>query len=425
MKKVRLFFPIVAIVLLVWSVTSFNSEEKRGNEILEKGLKDFNYAIGTQTVGPKYKFTKETNLVETADQILNMGSNLLKFSMHPRYCSENYDLPKNDEIKSLTDLAIMEPSMKKVLNMDFKYYHIWVYGFSQYSPEPEGEKNDTTQIKFIGGYPENYQQALYDELYELTKHLLTTYAGTGKVFYLGNWEGDWHLRWHYDRTKQVDPKTLEGMIQWVRTRQKAIYDAKRDFQTEGVEVYFYVEVNLVKKSIEEPGSQTVANSILEAINPDYVSYSSYDATNPYDSPEELKTNLSEALDYLSSKLAPKEELPPGKRVWIGEYGSPSIKYSDDEQDERSKWVMRTGLEWGTPFILYWEIYNNEVDKNTNEHVGYWMIDDEGNKQKVWYTHAAFYKESKTFITNYFEENGELPSWEVYRAEALAFTCLKP
>ncbi len=28
-------------------------------------------------------------------------------------------------------------------------------------------------------------------IYYLTKHFLTEYAGSGKVFMLGNWEGDW------------------------------------------------------------------------------------------------------------------------------------------------------------------------------------------------------------------------------------------
>jgi len=31
-----------------------------------------------------------------------------------------------------------------------------------------------------------------------------------------------------------------------------------------------------------------------------------------------------------------------------------------EQDNLSRRVMRAGLEWGCPFVLYWEMYNNEV-----------------------------------------------------------------
>ncbi|WP_242118626.1 hypothetical protein [Aestuariivivens sediminicola] len=385
----------------------------------------YNYAIGTQTVGSKYKFTDETMLVETAVEIKKMGSNLLKFSMHPRYCTENYGLPKNDAITSLTKLATLEPSVKKVLDMDFKYYHIWTYGFSQYTPEPPGEKDDTAQIKFIDGYPKHYEDALYKELYEFTTYLLKTYSGSGKVFYLGNWEGDWHLRSDYDRTKPVNEKTLEGMIRWAKIRQRAIEDAKRDNRYNDVSVYYYIEVNLVSKALKEPHAKVVANTVVKTINPDYVSYSSYDATNPYKSEADLRTGLHISLDYLEAQLSPKKDIPSGKRVWIGEYGNPSVKYDDRMQNLRSIWTIKAALEWGTPYILYWELYNNEIDAETGEQIGYWLIDDQGKKQPIWYTHNNFYKESKKYVEDYLITNGELPSFDDFREKARTFKSLNP
>ncbi|PWD98954.1 hypothetical protein [Marinilabilia rubra] len=389
---------------------------------LNQLLDDYNYVIGTQTVGSKYQFTDETMLVETAKEIKNMGSNLLKFSMNPRYCTENYGLPKNDSIKSLLDLATMEPSVKKVLDMDFKYYHIWVYGFSQYTEEPEGEKRDTNQIKFIGGYPDEYANALYQELYDLTSYFLKKYNNSGKIFYLGHWEGDWHLRWHFDRTKPVDIQTLQGMKKWELVRQKAIDDAKRDISHENVEIYNYIEVNLVKIGMEE-GAATVTNSVLEVVNPDYVSYSAYDTTNPYKSEEALTEGLHEGLDYIESFLQPKSGLPEGKRVWIGEYGSPTVHYSEEEQNERSVWSIKAGLKWGSPFILYWELYNNEIDKETGEQVGYWMIDDSGEKQKIWYTYQQFYEEARSFVNRYYLDHGDVPDFDTFRDKALEFNAL--
>jgi hypothetical protein len=133
MKKIYVIIGLV-IVNFAWAQTPPK------DDAIKRLLEDYNYVVGTQTVGPKYKFTNESMLVETAKQIKDMGSNLLKFSMHPRYCNENYGLPENKEITSLTRLAQLEPSVKEVLNMDFKFYHIWVYGFSQYSPEPKAKK---------------------------------------------------------------------------------------------------------------------------------------------------------------------------------------------------------------------------------------------------------------------------------------------
>ena len=385
-------------------------------------IEDYNYVVGTQTVGPKYKFTNESMLVETAKQIKAMGSNLLKFSMHPRYCNENYGLTENKEITSLTRLAQLEPSVKEVLNMDFKFYHIWVYGFSQYSPEPKGMKNDTSQIKFIGGYPDFYAEALYDELYELTRYLLKEFNNSGKVFYLGNWEGDWHLRWDYDRTKPADEATIAGMLKWAKIRQKAIDDAKRDTEYKNVNIYHYVEVNLVRRGIEL-GDKVVTNTIIKDVNPDYVSYSSYDATNPPKTEQELHVSLSESLDYIESHLQPKKGLPAGKRVWIGEYGSPFIRYGEKVQNERAKWVIKAGLKWKAPFILFWEMYNNEIKKETGEQVGFWMIDDKGIKQAIWHTHNDFYKDSKRFLKQYYKENKKMPPLSVFQDKSLNFNSL--
>tara|TARA_R110002072_G_scaffold1380_7_gene11643 strand:- start:5858 stop:7147 length:1290 start_codon:yes stop_codon:yes gene_type:complete len=419
---IKLLLLSIALYFSYNAVRKNNSTEEKN---LNSAVKSFNYAISTQTVGSKYKFTDESMLVETAKEIKKMGSNLLKFSMHPRYSSENYGLPNNNAINSLTKLATLEPSVKEVLNMDFTYYHIWVYGFSQYTPEPAGKKDDTAQIKFINGYPKHYEDALYKELYEFTSYLLNTYNGTGKVFYLGNWEGDWHLRSDYDRTKPVNPKTLEGMIRWGKIRQKAIDDAKRDNKYQNVSVYHYIEVNLVRKALQQPDSKVVANSILNVVNPDFVSYSSYDATNPYKTEEDINLNLQKSLDFLESQLSPKPNLPTGKRVWIGEYGNPSINHNDDSQNIRSIWTIKSALDWGTPFILYWEMYNNEIKEKTGEQIGYWLITDEGKKQPIWYTHNQFYKESQDFVEAYLKKNNKLPSFDAFRKKAIQFTSLNP
>jgi len=425
-KTINLTVILVISLLLVYLlISSFGIKKNVNENNIEKELETYNYSLSTQTIGSKYKFTNETMLVETAKEIKNMGSNLLKFSMHPRYCTENYGLPKKDAITSLTKLAQIEPSMKKVLDMDFKYYHIWAYGFSQYTPEPEGEKDDTSQIKFIDGFDKKHEDALYDEMYDFATYLLNTYNNTGKVFYLGNWEGDWHLRSDYERDKPVNPKTLKGMIKWAKVRQKAIDDAKKDTQHNNVELYHYIEVNLVKIALENPEHKVVTNSVLPKVNPDYVSYSAYDATNPYKTEAKLNEKLKESLNFLESQLSPKPDLPEGKRVWIGEYGNPSAKYGDASQNQRSIWTIKAGLEWGSPYILYWEMYNNEIKPKTGEQVGYWLITDEGVKQPIWHTHNNFYKESQTFVKDYYQRNDEVPSFDVFRKNALDFKSLNP
>ena len=417
---------ILIITLSIFVTGSvFGSKKAAGN--FDKQIAEFNYVIGTQTVGAKYKFTSETNLVETAKAIREMGSNVIKMSMGPRYWWENYDIPQDQNIKSLSDLA-NEKSMKQILNMNFKYYQIWAYEFSQYTPEPAGQKKDENQIQFINGLSDYDSIRCYHEVYDLAAHLLKTYSGTGKVFYLGNWEGDWHLRWDYDRNKPANPKTIEGMTRWFRVRQKAIDDAKRNTPHNDVSMFYYLEVNLSDLAVA--GKECVTNSILPYVNPDYVSFSSYTATNPPTTEVEMEKTLTEHLNYIESRIKPKAGIP-GKRLFIGEYGWPEIgTYSNEptvrtpeQVNERAKWVMKTALKWGCPFVLWWEMYNNELIRD-GVNKGFWLINDKGIKTPLYYTHQKFYQESKAWLKNYTIKYKKMPSQEEFIKAGISFNALK-
>ena len=45
-----------------------------------------------------------------------------------------------------------------------------------------------------------------------------------------------------------------------------------------------------------------------------------------------------------------------RRVWIGEYSypaGPAGVNSDASQLARTRQTIQAGLEWGTPFVLFW------------------------------------------------------------------------
>jgi len=324
--------------------------------VVAKPLDTFNYVLGTQTFSPAYQFTSEPKLIETARAILAMGSHTIKFR-----------------------LERIGPDEQQVFDMPFAHYLVWVGTFGK-------------------------QEQEHGELYEIACHLLKTYNGTGKTFYLGHWEGDWLLR-GTDNTKDEDkitPAKIQGMIDWLNTRQRAVDDAKRDTPHRGVEVYHYTEVNLVKLAMA--GKKTVTHDVLPKTTVDFVSYSSYDTQR---SPEELRA----ALDFIESKLPPKPGIA-GKRVFIGEYGFPACQYSPAEQDRLSRQVMRVGLEWGCPFVLYWEMYNNEIDKAGRQR-GFWLIDDKGVKQPIYHTHRRFYERARQFVAEFRVKNGSTPTSEEY------------
>jgi len=80
-------------------------------------------------------------------------------------------------------------------------------------------------------------------------------------------------------------------------------------------------------------------------------------------------------------------------------------------------VMRVGLQWACPFILCWQMYNNEF-KNGREN-GYWLIDDQGLKQPLWHTHHDFYQKSRRYLAEFRRKEGRLPTSDEFRRFALS------
>ena len=186
--------------------------------------------------------------------------------------------------------------------MPFSRFVLWTHSFA-------------CGLSFRNGFPKPQQEKEYREIYDFTRYLLKTYNGSGKTFFLGHWEGDGLLRGTIRREDDVraTPTAIQGMIDWLNCRQRAIDDAKRDTPHKGVEVWHYTEVNHVQVAIE--GRKAVANMVLPHVPVDFVSYSSYDTQ---EDPKRLKA----ALDFIQSKLTPKPGIA-GRRVFIGEYGFPA------------------------------------------------------------------------------------------------------
>jgi hypothetical protein len=358
-------------------------------------LDSYNYIAGTQAFGSNYHFTNDGLLIESANRILEMGSNMIKFALDPSYAKNNYIKDIDPNIGSLKQLA-SQRDYKTLFNMPFNNYIIWTYAFSTYNktfPWHGHMKNETLRAE-------------YQEMYDLTKYLLTTYNGTGKTFYLGNWEGDWHLNsgappakpnWETD----PNPDAPQGMVDWLMARQRAIDDAKRNTPHKDVQVWFYVEACFVQKSIKQ-GRPSVASAVIPYVNPDFVSYSSYDSTNP---DKDLHHDLPAALDYLQSKLKPKPGLS-GKRVFVGEYGVQAHQFSPKQQEERMRDVIATAIKWGTPFVLYWQLYDNEM--RGKDPAGFWLINDKNEKQPAYYTYQRYYAAAKQYVADFENKSKRKP-----------------
>ena len=351
----------------------------------------YNTRVGTETFSGLYKFTANTLLVETARAITNLGSDTIKLYMgHNTSGQSGVTLTSN--ITNLLTLARDEPSYRQVLDMPFRRIIMWEYPFSN----PDAPFQD-------GNYTSTEQANDYREMYDLTRYLLTNYNHSAKSFYLGHWEGDGYLsvnNWSTNPSAAV----VTGMILWENVRQKAVDDAKASTSYSNVNVFYYAEANRVRDAMLNGTNNNVRmiNAVIPYVtNLDYVSYSSYDGMNL------SVSSLYSTLDYMQAHLPTnKAGVVPGERMWIGEYGWGGN--STDSQEPLNRAYIQRLLGWNSggqclQFILFWEIYDNEVGKN------FCLIDSNNVQTASWYLHQRFINQGRLLTSQFKETNGRLPT----------------
>lgn len=372
----------------------------------DAAARSFNYVLGTQAIGGNYQFGTGSRLLEQARQIRGMGSNLLKISFG-RGSAKRYGT-EAAAVKARTTLEYLQasPEMLQALDMDFRYYQAWVHSYSG--------------AEWHDGITLAEARQLYDEMYAMTAWLLKRYSGTGKMFMLGNWEGDWQLLGRQKRDAEPTPKAITGMIALLKIRQLAIDTAKAQIPHQNVEVYHYLEVNLVRKAMA--GQPSVAHSVLPAVDVDLVSYSSYEAIKQSPKPdlEAIRQPLTETLAYLEAQMRPKAGLPFTRRVFIGEYGyhaDRSKPLTVEQQFMKSRFVMQSAIGLDLPFALIWQMYNNEYAENgTSKEMS--LIDESGRKRALYVLHQNYLKEMRDFVAQSCRTTGTLPPRTAFQNRAL-------
>jgi len=343
---------------------------------LEDRISSYNLIAGTQTIGAVYQFTQKSKTVETAEAILEMGSNIIKVKVSGSEEGQH--------------------DLRTILDMPFKYYFFWYRSSASWYKQ----------------FPETREKAEYEAVYAFVEHLLTEYNGSGKQFFVGHWEGDWYLLPGYNAKGDADLSATENMVKWLNIRQKALDDAKRSVEHENVDVFHYTEVNRVRDALVQ-GKRRLVNAVLPHVNVDYVSYSVYDVQRLE------QKHFNETFNYIESKLKPKPGIK-GKRVFVGEYGvcAESVKGNELLHESMNRSYLIKALNWGCPFILYWEMYNNEV-KNGNQR-GFWLIDDKNNKWPLYDTHHNLYAAAKEAIRDFHNRETRMPTAVEYQAWAVTW-----
>jgi len=339
-----------------------------------KGLPD---VLGVTHVAGRYYLTDKDFLNEGADQILALGSRVIKVWFygkrheHPMAAySYNSQWPNVD---SLVEGARI-PYFKQLFSKPFTTYVMVVTSLGR----DDGY--------WRNGITEEQKRDEQRQFYELAKHLLTEYKGTGKTFVLQHWEGDWMARGNFDAKTEPTPLALKSMVEWLNARQAGVNQARQEVGEQGVHVYHATEVNLVVQSMRN-GVAGVVNKVLPHTRLDLVSYSAWDsATSHYSDPNVLR----DALDFIAAN-APDSPAFGNRNVYLGEYGMPENNYSLAQIQTAIPNAVQTGLHWGCPYIVYWQLYCNELKDpkiqppvKTNDAVrGFWLIRPDGTKSWVW------------------------------------------
>ncbi len=326
-----------------------------------------NVTLGVTHTGGTYNLGNTTQdfLGQGADAVLDLGSRTIKLWFHrPKDCYPfNSEWPEHFE--SLIDIA-KHPYYRAVFEKPFKTYILVAYG-------PQRPEHYWTKGISDAECADEQQQ-----FYAFTKYLLSTYRHTGKTFILQHWEGDWAIRASYDPNADPTPAAIEGMVTWLNARQAGVQQARQELGEHGVHVYHAAEVNLVARAMNE-GKPNVTNAVLPHTRLDLVSYSSWDTLSS--GPE-----FRRALDFIAANM-PDSPSFGAKNVYVGEYGFPENEAPLAKVQEHIRNVVETGLDWGCPYIVYWELFCNEARRKPvlkNDDVrGVWLIKPDGSKAWAW------------------------------------------
>ena len=323
----------------------------------------FPQVVGTQIIGPAYKFTKDDAILEAAKGISQMGSRVLKI---------NVQVPAQ---------------LTEYMTMPFTHYIIWY----------------RSNGAWVSGFTPEMKRREYNAMYAFTKDLLTRYDATGKTFFIGHWEGDWYLLPDQDVKKDVTPAAAAAMIEWLNVRQQAVDDARAEVPYSKCRVFTYTEVNRVRDAMKD-GKKRLVNTVLPKVNVDFVSYSAYDSQLL--SAEEVRATL----DYINGQIPPKPGLP-AKRVFIGECGLAWAYCGGDGavHEKKNREILGKFLSWRPAFVLFWQYYNNEV--KDGQQVGFWLIDNKNKKTPLYDTMAELFAAQEQLGRDLKARSRRLPALE--------------
>jgi hypothetical protein len=324
--------------------------------------------LGVAHVAGKYSFGSEDFLNEGADELLDLGTRVIKVWFTPDAVSR---YPFNSHWGP-TPANLVELARKPYYQALFaKPFTTFILVFQAVNPAPPS----------VPPFPWANVEAERQQLHDLAAYLLTTYAGSGKTFILQNWEGDHLLRAGLAPDARPSRQRVFAMALWWDAHQDGVAAARAEVGARGVNVYHAIEVNALADAMR--GEVTAANDVLPWTHADLYSYSSWDV--------DFDPNaLTQALDYLQSK-APPSALFGRRNIYLGEFGEASNQAPDEaRRADVIRRLAETALGWGVRYAVYWQLYCNEPARSftgrpgDGDVRGFWLIRPDGVKAGMWY-----------------------------------------
>lgn len=268
------------------------------------------------------------DIVKGADLVQQLGAKNIKIAMSYQ---SHLDYPNTyvGQPKSLTELSQTAP-FKNVLDRPFERTMIVAYPFS--NPDFLTHPN-----------PEAVEQ----EMYDFTKHLIESYAGTGKEFILQNWEGDWQLceECKTDPTFVIPQERLTAMKAYLDARHRGMERARNELAAvQGVKVKDAIEFVLLSRT--RSGQTSMLRDVIPYVQSDYISYSSYETVQG--------PALGELGRRILDDLAFIRNYPgvDGRELLIGEYGFDSTL---PDTESRMQIASEAFQQAGVPLAAYWTV----------------------------------------------------------------------
>lgn len=339
--------------------------------------------LGAAHVSGRYHFTSEPFLVEGTKRVHQLGFGGIKLwfaSIDRAYrFNSNWNLPEN---YIYTDLA-KHPYFRAAFEEPLAMFALEVYP-AALRTTPGG------RVEFLdlaADYADDEQQ-----MYELTKYLLTAYRDRDVTFLLQNWEGDWMLQgkmrgnWMPDQIPDLALRT-DAFIRWFNARQAGVERARAEVTDTRCRVFHAVEVNRVLDALE--GIPNLTTHVLPSIRPDLISWSCYDGLKREDrSADTTAIGLWQGLELIQHYAKTTQLDSKGRpAVYIGEIGFPEQLIEADIVVDKLDAAMGVFLARDIPYIQYWELYCNErkdgdrtppsAPAKAEELRGYWLVRPDG------------------------------------------------